>query len=485
MPTDVTRPSADIQGDLTRMSARELVELMRTRAVSPVEVMLEHLGAIDRINPSINAVCTIAAQQALSQAKDAEIAIMRGDQKGVLHGLPLGIKDITETVGIRTTFGCPLFKDHVPTEDAEVVTRLKTAGGIVVCKTNTPEFAAGAVTNNRIFGVTRNPWDISVSPAGSSGGSAAAVAAGMLPLAHGTDYGGSIRVPASFCGLVGIRPTPGLVPNHPTNLPWDPGQVHGPLARTAEDAALMLDAMAGLSSSSPISATPPWENCRSTVSAARDANGLRIAYVADLAGIGVDPEVESLCRAAALKLSDASADVREIAFDLSDGRDAYLTLRSQWMVGQQLERLPQIDELEPKLANNIRAGFQISPRDVATAEHKRTELWNRFRKLFACHDFLLTPTAAVAPFGIDVGFPDAIAGRKLATYIDWIAPTFLITLVGLPAASVPAGRTKRGMPVGLQIVGPRFGEPEILGLAKIVQHMNPIGRPAQRSARPT
>lgn len=466
-----------VSSNLTRLSACDLASLIKARTISPVDVVRDHLSAIDRLNPTLNAICTIAAEEALSQAKDAETEVMSGNPLGLLHGLPLGIKDITPTAGIRTTFGCPLYKDHIPTEDAEVVTRLKKAGAIVLCKTNTPEFAAGATTNNRLFGATRNPWDISLSPAGSSGGSAAAVASGMLPLAQGTDYGGSIRVPASFCGIVGIRPTPGLIPNHPMALAWDPGQVHGPLGRTAEDVAMMLDAMVGLSPVSPISVVPPWKDCSSEVAKAKHATGRRLAYVSDLAGIGVEPEVDRLCRAAALKLADAGAEVHEIAFDASDGRDAYLALRSQWMVGQQFERLHQIDEFESNLANNIRAGFQTTARGTAAAENKRTELWHRFRGLFGQYDFLLTPAAAVLPFAVELRYPEAVGNRKLANYIDWIAPTFLITLVGLPAAVVPAGKTAQGLPVGIQIVAPRFAEPRILALAKLVQQMNPVGRP--------
>jgi len=218
-------------------------------------------------------------------------AVTRGDKLGPLHGLPIGIKDIVATANIRTTYGCPLYADNVPTEDAEVVRRLKAAGAIVLAKTNTPEFAAGANTVNPVFGATRNPWNTDLSPAGSSGGSAAAVASGMLPIAQGTDFGCSVRIPAAFCGIVGIRPTPGLTPNFPMPLAWDPGQVHGPLARTAEDAALMLDAIVGFTRLSPISVAPPWPSAVGIVGKARDAKGLRIAFTRDIAGIVVDSEI--------------------------------------------------------------------------------------------------------------------------------------------------------------------------------------------------
>ena len=223
---------------ITSLSASQLSKLIKSKKVSPVEVLSSHLKLIDKINPSINAIVKLGVSAAIKSAKKAESDIMKGNWLSSMHGIPIGIKDITETKGLTTTYGSLLYKTNIPREDAEVVARLRKSGAIILCKTNTPEFAAGATTSNQLFGVTRNPWDLSFTPAGSSGGSAAAVASGMLPLAHGTDYGGSIRVPAAFCGLVGIRPTPGLIPNHPMPLAWDPGQVHGPLARTAEDAAI-------------------------------------------------------------------------------------------------------------------------------------------------------------------------------------------------------------------------------------------------------
>src|SRR5712675_1634795 len=277
---------------LSRKTAVELASLIATREVSPVEVLDAHLAVIARANPKLNAIVTLVADGARVLAKQAEAAVMRGDKLGALHGLPVAIKDVTPTAGIRTTYGSPLFADNVPTEDAEAVRRLKAAGAIVVGKTNTPEFAAGANTFNEVFGVTRNPWNTALSPAGSSGGSAVAVASGMLPLAQGTDFGCSIRIPASFCGIVGIRPTPGLTPSYPMPLSWDPGQVHGPLARTAEDAALMLDSLVGFSRLSPISVAPPWTSALAEVERCEHLKGLRIAYAPDIAGIGVDAEID-------------------------------------------------------------------------------------------------------------------------------------------------------------------------------------------------
>src|SRR3954466_9986120 len=328
---------------LTRRSARELARLIRSGDVSPVEVLDAHLAVIERINSKLNAIVTLAAEQAWDAARAAEAAFVTGEPLGALHGLPVAIKDITPTAGIRTTFASPLFKDHVPDEDAEVVRRLKASGAIVLAKTNTPEFACGANTNNALFGPTRNPWNPALSPAGSSGGSAVAVATGMVPLAQGTDFGCSIRMPAAFCGIVGIRPTPGLTPNYPKPLAWDPGQVHGPLARTVEDAALMLDAMVGFSLISPISVAPPWKSALAEVQACNDARGLRIAYVSDIAGIGVDAELDSICRGSAKSLRDAGAEVEEIAFDASEGLAPYQTWRGLWRGGQQHDRLARVD----------------------------------------------------------------------------------------------------------------------------------------------
>src|ERR1700722_5226753 len=300
---------------LTRKSARELARLDRERAVRPVEVVDGHPAAIAEINPKLNAIVTLAVEQAQDAARRSERAVTKGEPLGALHGLPVAIKDITPTAGIRTTFASPLYKDYVPDEDAEVVRRLKAAGAIVLAKTNTPEFACGANTDNALFGPTRNPWNPSLSPAGSSGGSAVAVATGMVPIAQGTDFGGSIRVPAAFCGIVGIRPTPGLTPNYPMPLAWDPGEVHGPLARDAGDAALMLDAMIGFSRISPISVAPPWQSALAEVERRNDAKNLRVAYVSDIAGIGVDGEIDKICRRAALRLGGAGAQVEEIKFD--------------------------------------------------------------------------------------------------------------------------------------------------------------------------
>jgi len=456
--------------------ARELARLIAARAVSPVDVLDAYLAAIEAINPKLNAIITLAAEQAREAAKRAEAAVMKGEPLGALHGIPIGVKDVTPT-GIRTTFASPLFKDYVPTEDAEAVRRLKAAGAIVLAKTNTPEFACGANTTNALFGPTRNPWNPALSPAGSSGGSAAAVAARMLPIAHGTDFGCSIRIPAAFCGIVGIRPTPGLTPSHPLHLPWDPGQVHGPLARDAEDAALFLDAIVGFSRISPISVAPPWQSAFAELVRPDDIAGLRVAYVSDIAGIGVEAEIDAACARAAAALEKRGAHVEQIAFDASAGRAPYQVWRGFWMVGQQYQRLAQIEQFGKNLRGNVEAGLKLNALDFAKAELAREELFQKFRGLFERFDVLLTPAAPVKPYPVEMNFPDKINGKSFENYIDWIAPAYLITLMSLPAATAPAGLSQDRLPIGMQIVAPRFEEPLILRVARVIQQGSGVGTP--------
>ena len=462
---------------LVRKSARELARLIAARAVSPVEVLDAHLTAIETVNPKLNAIVTLAAEEARAAARRAENAVMKGEVLGPLHGLPIAIKDNTLTAGIRTTFGSPLLKDFVPAEDAEIVSRLKAAGAIIIGKTNIPEFATGANTVNELFGPTRNPWNPALSAAGSSGGAAVAVASGMVSIAQGTDFGCSVRMPAAFCGIIGVRPTPGLTSNHPKPLAWDPGSVHGPLSRDAEDAALMLDAMVGLSRLSPISVAPPWPSALAALERREETKGLRLAYVSDIAGIGVETEVDTICRQAAAALNKLGAQVEEIDFDVSDGRAAYQIWRGFWVVGRQYERLDKLKHFGRNLRSNIEAGLKLTAIDLAAAEQTRQDVYHRFRRLFERFDVLLTPSSPVKPFPVEMNFPDRINGRALGNYTDWFASNYLITLVSLPAVSAPAGLTADGLPVGMQIVAPRFEEPLLLSVAHRIQHASGVGWP--------
>src|SRR5437667_2981180 len=461
--------------DLADRSATELARLVRSREVSPVEVIEACLERVERYNPAVNAVVTLNPR-ALDDAGDLELRLVRGEEVGLLAGLPVGIKDVTPVAGLRTTYGSALYKDHVPAEDALVVRRLRAAGAVILGKTNCPEFAAGGNTFNEVFGRTRNPWDPTKSAGGSTGGGAAALVTGMIALAEGTDLGGSLRIPASFCGAVGLRPSVGLVPTYPSDWVWDTLQVSGPVARTVEDVALMLGAVSGPSPLAPFGQPVAGRDWVAAVRAG-PAKGLRLAYCPDIAGIGIDPDVERVCHEAAGGLERAGATVEFIRLDLSLARPAFLALRRPWFLAWMYRRLDQLDRFGANVAGNIRSGLGTTTRDLAAAEEVRGRLWHRCRELFEEFDHLLTPCMAVRPFPVEQTYPDAIAGKPMETYVDWIAPTFVLSLTGLPVASVPCGLDRSGLPVGLQIVGRPWGEEAVLALAAQVQERHPIGHP--------
>jgi amidase len=458
--------------DPASLSATEIAHLVRARKLTAVDVVEACLERVNRHNPTLNAIVTLNPH-AIDDARAIDRRLEEGDDPGALAGVPVGIKDVTPVAGLRTTFGSPIYAEYVPTEDALVVRRLRAAGAIVVGKTNCPEFAAGGNTFNDVFGVTRNPWDPSKSAGGSTGGGAAALATGMIALAEGTDLGGSLRIPASFCGVVGLRPSPGLVPTVPTDWVWDTLQVTGGMARTAEDVALMLSAIAGPSDEAPLAQPIHGRDFVAAVEAGAGP-GLRIAYVADIAGIGIDAGIERVCRDAAFGLRETGASVEEIDLDLSEGRRAFLPLRGLWFVAQMFPRLDQYERFGTNVGNNVRMGLAATTADVAVGEDYRGRLWHRFREIFTRFDHVLTPCMAVPPFPVEQNYPDSIAGQPMQTYIDWIAPTFVLSLTGLPVASVPCGLDEGGMPVGLQIVGPPRGEEKVLALAAEVQRLVPL-----------
>jgi amidase len=464
------------RSSIALLSAAELRRRVASGKLSPVEVLDACLGQIDRHNGLINAVVTLD-ETAREQAHELERRLAARAEPGLLCGLPVGIKDTTQVGGLRTTYGSPLYADHVPDEDALVVRRLRAAGAVILGKTNTPEFAAGGNTFNEVFGCTRNPWDPELSAGGSTGGGAAAIATGMIALAEGTDLGGSLRVPASFCGVVGLRPSPGLVPTVPTDWPADDLSVTGPMGRTAADVALMLQAVCG-----PMPAAPPSHDGveRDFVGAVErgPATGLRIAYAPDVAGLGSDPALELVCREAAESLARSGFEVEEIDLDLSAGLETFLTLRGRWMVEHHRSRLDRLDELGENLAGNIRAGLELTPGKVEEAEAAREELRRTMRGLFERHDHLLTPCVPVPPFPVEHDYPEAIGGRTMESYIEWIAPTFVLTLTGLPVACVPAGLDPSGLPVGIQVVGPPMGEESVLAVAGRIEEIRPIGQPS-------
>jgi amidase len=391
-----------------------------------------------------------------------------------LHGLPVGIKDVTPTRGLRTTYGSTLFADHVPDEDALVVRRLRAAGAIVVGKTNTPEFAFGPNTVNRVFGATRNPWNPALTAGGSSGGSAAALATGMCALAEGTDLGGSLRGPASFCGVVGFRTTPGLIPRVPSPLTWDTYSVEGPMARSVADVALMLSVMAGPDDGAPLSYDVDTRAFLRAVKAP-SVKGWRVAFSLDLGGLAlIDDEVAAIVEEAAGVFRSLGARVERAAPDMSDVPEIVRLTRGFLMVARHGDRVAKHrDILQSGLVENTDQGSTLSARDIAEGELLRTRQWERVRAFLADHELLLTPTAAVPPFPLEHPHPLQVNGRPVGKAMARSYLTYAFSVLGLPAISIPCGFTRTGLPVGLQIAGRRRAEAAVLRAAAAFEAARP------------
>ncbi|GIX49523.1 MAG: amidase [Candidatus Tectimicrobiota bacterium] len=454
--------------------ATQLAAMLRRRVVSPVEVVEACLRRIAQLNPRLLAYVTVAEEQARAAARAAEQAFLQGKPLGPLHGIPVSVKDLVPTAGIRTTFGSKIYEHFIPEEDGLIVQRLKAAGAIILGKTNTPEFGAGANTYNAVCGATRNPWNPALTCGGSSGGAAVALATGMGPLATGSDLGGSLRIPASFCGVVGFRTTPGLVPVYPSVLGWDTLSVQGPMARTVADTALMLSVIAGEDERVPISYPVDTRAFLRAVQRPQVA-GLRVAWTPDLGGLlPVAAEVKAAVEAAVRVFADLGAVVCEATPDFSGVQEIIHVTRAAGMITRHGDKLPQWREvMNPNLVWNIEQGAKLSARDWGLAEQRRTELWLRVQAFFRHYDLLLTPTVAILPFPVEESYPQAIAGHRVASYIDWFLFTYAITLTGLPAISVPCGWTAAGLPVGLQIVGRRRAETTVLRAAAAFEEAAP------------
>ena len=453
-------------------SAIEIVRNIRDRTLSATEVLDSHLVRISAVNSTVNAVVTLSQDMARTQAENIDERIAQGEDVGPLAGVPIGIKDTIGTAGIRTTYGSPLFADHMPETDDILVQRIKKADAVIIGKTNTPEFATGGNTYNDVFGLTRNPWNTKLSVGGSTGGGAAGLISGMFPLALGSDLGGSLRIPAAFCGVLGIRPTVGLVPSGPRSIPFDTLGVPGPMARSAEDLALLLEVVTQPHNSDPNSSCRGYVRCGD-----EPPTNLRIAYVADVAGIGGDKEVARICNQAADKLARIGHTIEKVDFDLSEGRQAFAVLRAQWMVTKYLGIMDRLGELGENLSGNIRKGLNQKPTDIAEAEAIRAKLWGKLVDVFDTYEAILTPTLSILPFPVEQNYPSTIKGKKMENYFDWFAPTLVFSLFGVPALSVPSGLTSENLPTSLQIIGPRFSEEVLIGLAAQVENACPIGFP--------
>jgi amidase len=461
--------------DLCWTPATELVALIRRRKVSPLDVTRAVLERIERVNPPLNAYCTVAAEHALAAATKATAVVgKKSATLGPLHGVPVSIKDLAPTKGIRTTWGSKIFEHHVPEQDGLVVARLKAAGAIVVGKTNTPEFGAGANTFNAVFGPTRNPWNPALTCGGSTGGGAVALATGMGPLAQGSDLGGSLRLPAAFCAVVGFRTSPGCVPVWPRVAAWDTYSVEGPMARTVADTALMLTAIAGLDPRVPISYPV---DPRALLAAVKrpSLRGLRIAWGADLGITPLDHEVKRVAEATLAAFRKLGARVEEAHPSFDEVDEIVRTSRGLSMVARHEDKLPQWRPLmQENLVKNIEQGLALRASEIASGERLRTQLFHRVREFMERYDLILTPTAAVPPFPLEQrSGPPHINGVPMKHYIQWALLTYAFTVIGSPAISVPAGLTREGLPVGLQIAGRWRDEVTVLRAAAAFEQAQP------------
>ncbi|MDI3340262.1 MAG: amidase [Sphaerobacter sp.] len=458
------------------MTARELAARIRRRELSAREVMEAHLAQIARVNPLVNAIVSqVPEEEALALADAADAALARGDEVGPLHGLPIAHKDLEETKGLRTTFGSPIYRDYIPERDTLLVERLKRAGALTIGKTNVPEFGAGSQTFNPVFGPTRNPYDLSKTCGGSSGGAAVALACGMLPIADGSDTGGSLRNPGNFNNVVGFRPSAGRVPTWPAAMGWSTLGVKGPLARTVGDVALLLSAMAGPDPRSPIALPEPGSVFARPLE--RDFRGVRVAWSRDLGGLPVDPRVTAVLESQRHVFADLGCVVEEATPDLRDADEIFHVLRALHFAVRHAEHLERHrDLLKDTVIWNTEAGLKLSALDVGRAEVKRTLLYHRVRAFMEEYEFLICPVNQVPPFPVEQPYPTEINGVPMESYIAWMKSAYYITVTGLPAISVPCGFTPEGLPVGVQIVGRYRDDFGVLQLANAFEQATQVWR---------
>ncbi|MDA8371557.1 MAG: amidase [Nocardiopsaceae bacterium] len=461
--------------DITYRPARDLAQMLREREISAREVVSAHLERIEAVDPEVNAVVTLCADRAMEEARDADERIARGADVGPLHGLPIAHKDTHDTAGVRTTYGSPVYSDHVPERDDLIVERIRAAGAITIGKTNTPEFAAGSHTFNPVFGTTRNPYDTTRSAGGSSGGAAAALAAGLHTLADGSDMGGSLRNPASFTNVVGLRPSPGRVPQSPDPLAWSTLSVQGPMARDVSDLALLLSVIAGPDPRSPIAVQEPGSVFADPLDI--DLRGLRVAWTPDLGGAFTCERAVLDTLAPQLRVfTELGCEVTEDAPDLSGADEVFRTLRA-WVFEAKLGGLldSDRDRLKPSVVWNIEEGRRLTGADLGRAERLHTRIFHRVREFFEHYDVLLLPVSQVVPFDASLEYPADIDGAVQETYLDWMRSSYCISITGCPALAVPAGFTPGGLPVGLQVVGPHLAERRVLAVGHAFEQATAFG----------
>ncbi len=457
----MTRPDTTFSGpDLCAKSARDVVGLLRRGEVTTADLIDASLTRMDQVEPQVNAVVTRCPDRARTATAARDL---------LLAGLPIGIKDLNPVSGVRTTFGTTGMADHVPATSDPIVLRLEDRGGVVLGKTNTPEMGAGANTFNAVFGATRNPWNTALNAAGSSGGAAVSLATGELWLGHGSDFGGSLRSPANYCGIVGLRPSPGIAGGSSTHLGFTTGGVDGPMARDVLDCALFLDAMAGYDPIWPISVpapeTPYFETAR------QDAGRVRIAYTPDLNGFAaVTSEIDNVLRAALDSLRLPKVDIVEHCPDLPRLDETFRALRCLSFLGSyQVTPDSVTRHYKDTIKGNLADARAMTFDDYVQAERDRSAIYNTMATFFQTHDVLASPVNGLAPLPVEIEYPTEVAGRPMRDYIDWLQFAFLATVAGLPALSLPVGYTPSGMPVGLQLIGPPRGEARLLQVAHTLE----------------
>jgi amidase len=461
--------------DICFLTATEMADLIRRKKLSARETLDAHLKQIERVNPQVNAIVTLAAEQAIDNARKADEAQAHGATLGPLHGLPIAHKDLVETAGIRTTFGSRIFKDNVPKHDAILVERIKKAGAVCVGKTNTPEFGAGSQTFNAVFGATKNPYDLTKTCGGSSGGAAVSLACGMLPIADGSDSGGSLRNPAAFCSVVGFRTAPGRVAHGAVGDAWNTIAVSGPMARTVPDVALLLSVMAGPDPRCPISITEP--GSRFSGNLERSFKGARVAWFKDMGGIPFDPRVLSVVHAQRNVFESLGCNVEEAEPDWTGAYESYDTLRAWGYATSQSENIRlHRDLVKDTIQWEAERGSKLTGSDIARAHTLRSKAWDNMRIFQEKYEYFITPTTQVLPFDVTQPFPTEVAGVKMSNYIEWMKSCILISALETPSISMPCGFTEDGLPVGLQIVGRHRDEWSVLQLARAFEQATPAAR---------
>lgn len=441
-----------------------MARLIRAKKLSAREALAAHLKQIDRVNAKVNAMVTLVPEMAAEAAKLADEMQARGEKLGPLHGLPVAHKDLMETRGIRTTFGSLLYKDNVPAEDNIVVARMRRAGAIIVGKTNTPEFGAGSQTFNSVFGATRNPWDLTKTCGGSSGGAAVALACGMVPVATGSDAGGSLRNPAAFCNIVGFRPSIGRVPNPTAGFGWSTLSTMGCLGRSAADLAFSLSTIAGPDPDTPLTIDESGQLFARPLD--RSFKGVRVAWFKDLGGVPFDPRVRAVVDAHRATFEALGCVVEQVEPDFSPAEISFRIIRA-WNAANSYGKLQaeHPEAFKDTLTEEIQRGMKLTGQDIARAETAHTQIWRRFQSFLTKYEYFILPTTQLPPFDVNTPYPTELAGVHFENYIDWMKACWYISATGNPAASVPAGFTPEGLPVGVQIVGRNKQDFAVLQLA--------------------